>query len=87
MHVAAADGDHIYVPNMREVVAKEVPGVLCAVAQVGERIVVANAKSVTVYSWDLKTYGLQPIGIHEASQFVVTMSVVKASEREYMIDR
>ncbi len=80
MHVAADDGHHIYVPNMQEVVPKEVPGVLCAVAQVGQRIVIASAKSVTVYSWDPKTYGIQPIGIHEAGQFVISMSVVKASK-------
>ncbi len=79
MHVATADGHHVYVPNMREIVSKEVPGALCAVAQVGSRIVVAIAKSVTVYAWDSKAYSIQPIGIHEASQFVVTMSVVKVS--------
>ncbi|KAG5187769.1 Cleavage/polyadenylation specificity factor, A subunit [Tribonema minus] len=52
-------------------------GPVGAVAQISRYVATAAAASITILEWDPKSDSLRPVGIYEASQYVVTMSVVK----------
>jgi CPSF A subunit region len=52
-------------------------GPIGAAAQLCNTVVTSAGASVTLYEWDPRTTQLKPVGIYEASQYVVTMSVAR----------
>jgi cleavage and polyadenylation specificity factor subunit 1 len=76
-HVAKEDGGHEYQVKLREVVRKVMQGSVSVVTKLGRNLIVAVGKSITVFAWDAKAVGIKPIGIYEASQYVVSIQVIK----------